>query len=274
MAAPNHLRRMLLRAILAAPLPAWSAAAAMLRDVPGQPLPAWQPGWLDIHHIATGRGNASFVQFPDGTSLLVDAGASLNGTDVSMATRAGTSRRAGKWIGRYVRRHLGRCGLDGLDPLLVTHLHPDHVGDVEETSPRSRRGPYRLSGVTDVAEQVTVRTLIDRGFPDYDFPSRFVAPFTDNYRACVTARMQNGLPVERFYVGSATQIAPRGTGPRRFRSVCATSPPTARCGRGRAMLPPMVSSAGQAAPHGLAHGEPVLGGDPHRVWAVQLLHRR
>ena len=65
-----------------------------------------------------------------------------------------------------------------------------------------------MSGVTDVAEQVTVRTLIDHVSPDYDFPSRFVAPFADNYRAYVTARMQNGLPVERFHVGSATQTAP------------------------------------------------------------------
>lgn len=217
MAAPNHLRCILLRAILAAaapvPVPARSAAAAMLRDVPGQPLAASQPGWLDIHHVAADRGNASFVQFPDGTSLLVDAGASLNGTDMLMATRPGTSRRAGEWIGRYVRRHLGRCGLEGLDYLLVTHLHPDHVGDVDGTSPRSRRGPYRLSGVTDVAEQVAVRTLIDRGFPDYDFPSRFVALFADNYRTYVTARMQNGLPAERFHVGGATQVAPRGYRP-------------------------------------------------------------
>jgi hypothetical protein len=34
-------------------------------------LPPWTPGQLDIHHIATGRGNATLVIMPDGTSLLL-----------------------------------------------------------------------------------------------------------------------------------------------------------------------------------------------------------
>src|SRR5215813_2628572 len=43
------------------------------------PLPAWTPGTLDIHQIATGRGNAALFVFPDGTTLLVDAGAAGDG---------------------------------------------------------------------------------------------------------------------------------------------------------------------------------------------------
>ena len=41
-------------------------------DPTGGPLPAWQEGELDIHHINTGRGEASFFIFPDGTNQLVD----------------------------------------------------------------------------------------------------------------------------------------------------------------------------------------------------------
>ncbi|RPI20839.1 MAG: hypothetical protein EHM61_26170, partial [Acidobacteria bacterium] len=37
------------------------------------PLPPWTEGTLDIHQINTGRGNAAFFVFPDGTTLLVDA---------------------------------------------------------------------------------------------------------------------------------------------------------------------------------------------------------
>ena len=37
-------------------------------------LPAWSQGNLDIHHISTGRGNATYFVFPDGTTLLIDAG--------------------------------------------------------------------------------------------------------------------------------------------------------------------------------------------------------
>ena len=40
----------------------------------GDSLPAWTPGTLDIHQIVTGRGNAAFMMFPDGTTLLLDAG--------------------------------------------------------------------------------------------------------------------------------------------------------------------------------------------------------
>src|SRR3982751_5189516 len=42
--------------------------------VVGRPLPAWQKGYLDLHHINTGRGNAAFYIFPDGTTMLLDAG--------------------------------------------------------------------------------------------------------------------------------------------------------------------------------------------------------
>ena len=35
------------------------------RDVIGQPLTPWSEGVLDIHHISTGKGNATFVIFPD-----------------------------------------------------------------------------------------------------------------------------------------------------------------------------------------------------------------
>ena len=43
--------------------------------VPGAPPHPGTPGTIDIHHIYTGRCNAAFVQFPDGTTLLIDAGA-------------------------------------------------------------------------------------------------------------------------------------------------------------------------------------------------------
>lgn len=219
MTAPNDKRRLLLGAIvpLAAGSAPWHALAAVKENPApervGEALAPWQPGWLDIHHIATGRGNATLVMLPDGTSMLVDAGASLNGLDVSVSPRPDASRRPGEWIGRYLRRHLGRAGLDGLDYLLATHLHPDHTGDVNASSPRAANGAYRLGGVTDVAELVRIDTLVDRGYPDYDFPTRFAAPFADNYRAFIAARRKAGQRVETFRVGTAGQFAGRGHRP-------------------------------------------------------------
>lgn len=252
MAAPNDLRRLLLGSLLplaagAAHLPALAAAGREAApERVGEALAPWQPGWLDIHHIATGRGNATFVMFPDGTSMLVDAGASLNDLDVSVATRPDASRRAGEWIGRYLRRHFGRAGLDGLDYLLATHLHPDHTGDVNGASPLAANGAYRLGGVTDVAELVRIDTVVDRGYPDYDYPTRFAAPFADNYRAFIAARSKAGERVETFRAGSAGQFAARGHRSTRasfeVRNIAASG--VVWTGQGeatRALFPPLAS---------------------------------
>ncbi len=65
---------------------------------PGDVLPAWTPGTLDIHQIVTGRGNAAFMMFPDGTTLLLDAGDS-GGTDADQ--RPDASRTPAHRYGRF-----------------------------------------------------------------------------------------------------------------------------------------------------------------------------
>jgi hypothetical protein len=188
---------------------------ATSNDSRASSLDPWQPGQLDIHHLAIGRGSATLVILPDGTSLLIDAGASANATDVSVATRPGPQRRAGEWIARYAQRHLKPTGGRGLDYLLVSHLHPDHLGDVASGLPQSRRGDYQLTGVMDVAEQLEIGTLIDRGFPDYRYPGAGIeqAPFAANYRAYVAARQAGGGAVQRFDAGTDRQFLPRGHRP-------------------------------------------------------------
>ena len=37
-------------------------------------LSPWREGYLDIHQISTGRGNATFMILPDGTTMMVDMG--------------------------------------------------------------------------------------------------------------------------------------------------------------------------------------------------------
>src|SRR5690348_12783669 len=135
-------------------------ASAIAYGQTGAPLAAWTPGTLDIHHISTGRGNASLFILPDGTTLLVDAGAAGDGIPQT-DPHPDASRTPGVWIARYLARH----GVPALDYTLITHFHVDHMG-----------------GLADVAEVIPIRTLIDRGWPDYSYP----APITDqtmaNYR--------------------------------------------------------------------------------------------
>ncbi|WP_394778646.1 ComEC/Rec2 family competence protein [Undibacterium sp.] len=259
-------RRRFMLGMLAAPLSAMGgitvgAANAAISGIPkagGQPgerLQPWTPGCMDIHHIATGRGNATFVLMPDGTSLLIDTGATADELDVSAAPRPSAERRPGEWIGRYVQRHLHDAGSQALDYMLVTHFHPDHTGDVTDNSPLSEHG-YRLSGITDVAAIVPIGTLVDRGFPAYDYPAAPKGRFADNYLAYVQARLKQGLRVERFRTGSAAQFVPRGrhavppAGAAVIRNLAANGDVWTGNGENtRAMFPPLASLAAADYPN-------------------------
>jgi hypothetical protein len=175
----------------------------------GSSLPPWQPGVLEIHHIDTGRGNASFVIGPDGTSLVLDAGEAHSPERTMAPARPDATRRAGEWIVRYVRRQLDRIGTTELDLMFLTHLHGDHVGEVAASSPQSSHGPYRLTGAADVAEAVPVRSLIDRGWPDYSYPAPPRDPTSLNYIALAKSLAAHGTKLEQAIAGSARQLALR-----------------------------------------------------------------
>ncbi len=173
----------------------------------GAPLAAWTPGTLDIHQISTGRGNAALLILPDGTTLLVDAGAVADGI-ADADPHPNGSRTSGDWIARYIRRHLP-AGITDLDYALITHFHGDHMGQVTASSPFDRTHSYRLTGITEVAETLSIHTLLDRGFPDYSYPAPLADESAANYRRFIEARRGSGMTVERFRPGSAAQITLR-----------------------------------------------------------------
>ncbi len=172
-------------------------------------LPVWSPGCLDIHHIATGRGSCAFLVLPDGTTMLIDAG------DVSrephleeflVAPRPDASMRPGQWAARYIQRHLP-AGNKGIDYFVLTHLHNDHMGSSTPTKPMSKYGGYRLSGITDIAEVMPVRRILDRAYPTYDYPTPLADVHQRNYIAFVKSAVERGTVAERFKPGRAGQIA-------------------------------------------------------------------
>jgi beta-lactamase superfamily II metal-dependent hydrolase len=199
----------------------------------------WSRGSLEIHHISAGRGNATLCVFPDGTTLLFDAGAVRGNPALLAALRPDGSRRPGEWIGRYVQRRLAEAGTAALDVALLTHFHPDHMGDIAGDSPRSRFGAYRLSGITDVAELVPIRRMIDRGYPSYDYPAARQDVTLDNYRSFVASGAGRGMRAERFAAGSSRQLhlehAPSGFPSFAVRNVAANG--EVWSGRGDAATP-------------------------------------
>jgi beta-lactamase superfamily II metal-dependent hydrolase len=167
----------------------------------------WQHGFLDIHHISTGRGNSVLIICPDGTSILIDAGA-VKGPAEAMATaRPNSTRRPGEWIGRYAHYHLRTSPRQELDYAVLTHFHGDHIGDVTSDCPAAPAGDYRLTGISDVAEIIPIGKIIDRGFPNYNYPAPSPDDTVTNYVRFVRSREKRGAKTEKFVVGSARQIA-------------------------------------------------------------------
>lgn len=182
-------RRTLLKSIVSLSLASMAPAGAfaLLTDPElHAPLPARVDGELDIHHIDTGRGNCALVVGPDGTSMMIDAGTADVKAETSGEPRPDGSRRPGEWMGRYALRHVPS---GKLEYLVVTHLHADHMG-----------------GVPDVDALVPIKTVIDRGFPDYGQAQPPVSPYTDTYLNYLKARRAQGRAVEKAMVGSDQQI--------------------------------------------------------------------
>lgn len=174
-------------------------------------LPDWQEGYLDIHHIATGLGDVTFIIFPDGTTMLVDAGDRGNDVNNGTPPLPSNSKSAGEWIADYIKHFSDNGHISSkLDYVLITHFHGDHIGNTN-TAIKGSNG-YNLSGITMVGEHIPIGTLIDRGWPDYSFPSRSTTEssaggFWNDYYAFINYIKDNkGATIEKFSVGSNSQI--------------------------------------------------------------------
>jgi len=170
----------------------------------GEVFPAWSPGTLDIHHISTGRGNSTLFILPDGTSLLVDAGTLGRITVRHAPPRPDDSRTPGDWIARYIGHMLSK---PRLDYAMLTHFHGDHMGQVTSTTAAGKSGKYLLTGITEVGDRIPIRKMLDRGWPDYDYPEPLEDASMKNYRAFLDYQIaREEMRVERFQPGRKDQI--------------------------------------------------------------------
>lgn len=89
------------------------AGDAHLREPP--------PGVLELHAIPVGQGDATWLRFPDGTTMLIDAG----------GQGFGTSKTGGRYVMPYLRAH----GHTRVDILVASHGDADHIAGVVELLP-------------------------------------------------------------------------------------------------------------------------------------------
>ena len=182
-----------------------AAATTCLAQPPGEPLPPWTPGTLDIHQINTGRGNAAFLVFPDGTTMLLDAGDGGNVPPRGTPPKPDASRTPGEWIARYIRHMMPDTAIDyGY----LTHFHSDHMGFPVAATKSASYGAYKLTGITEVGDAIPIKLMLDRGWPDYSYPAPLNADAgVTNYRKFLDwQRTHNAMQVERFKPGRNDQI--------------------------------------------------------------------
>lgn len=73
-----------------------------------QEAPAVNTGELKVHFIDVGQGDSQFIEFPNGQTMLIDAGTASSATAVVT--------------------YIGGLGYATIDYLVATHPHEDHIG--------------------------------------------------------------------------------------------------------------------------------------------------
>ena len=121
-------------------------------------LPPWKEGYLDIHHIHAGVNVATFMIFPDGTTMLIDCGdldvpkfnkkygkETATSPKLSVASPyPNASKTTGQWVTDYiyhfwpdnVKNNLRKV----IDILMITHFHQDHIGSIFSSDEKQKKG--------------------------------------------------------------------------------------------------------------------------------------
>ncbi|WP_299549807.1 hypothetical protein [Seonamhaeicola sp.] len=161
-------------------------------------LEPWQEGYFDLHHISTGRGDASFFVFPDGTTMLFDAGdLDKQAFEAQVAPlkasnpKPDTTFTAAQCISRYVKKVMPKSKQPVIDYAVVSHFHGDHY-----------------KSLVSLGKGIKINKLIDRNFPGYDFPLDLKKYLSEdetfqNYLAFIDS---SKVQVEALIVGSNSQI--------------------------------------------------------------------
>lgn len=168
----------------------------------GSVLPAWEKGYMDIHHVNTGCGECAYIIFPDGTTMLIDAGENKANNPRHVSQKPNDSKASGEWIVDYIRNMMPAPN-QGLDYALITHFHSDHMGGVLKV--KNESGRYYNTGMITVAENIRIGVLVDRGFPDYNFLVNKEDKIVKNYFNFLHFTKRK-MRVERFKPGMDNQF--------------------------------------------------------------------
>lgn len=185
-------------------------------------LAPWTRGIFDIHHISTGRGNATYMVFPDGTTMLFDAGEI---SDTHPRTRSDRnsrlypdgSRQAYEWLAQYITA-FSPFEKPQIDYGVISHFHDDHFGEWDSQKKKSVQGNYVLTGFTGVGDIVPIKKMTDRGHVTpinlcseafqkrYDKDEYHIVQTLNNYFSFLDVQNKNGMSYDSIVVGANDQF--------------------------------------------------------------------
>ena len=190
----------------------------------GDELTPWVEGCFDIHFVNTQMGECTFLIFPDGTQMLIDAAGSLLETRGGSAPNEGIRKRwdptkdssfnCNRFIENYLRKCMKWTGNECIDYALVTHLHNDHYGS-HLGLPASPNSPtFVQQSMVYIMDNFKIGKLMDRAYPDYNYPFDMRKVYSDNdessvrnwIRAVEWHAANKGLNVEKVKAGSGNQV--------------------------------------------------------------------
>ena len=183
----------------------------------------WRQGYLDIHHINTGRGVCTFFVLPDGSTMMVDAGDMDDKNYYAPDSKKwpltvtpsypDSSKNSGEWIVDYIKQVYPQASV--IDYALITHYHSDHMGVIKSTTKKSTKGSYKLTGITQVGDLIPIKTLIDRNYPSNDYPVNLKEFYKEepsiflNLQQFIAEHKKYGMKAESLKAGSVNQIVLR-----------------------------------------------------------------
>jgi len=201
----------------------------------GQVLPAWQEGYLDIHSINGGRGEAFYYIFPDGTTMLCDAAGAppmekytYDGSSQGVPSKPSVNVNSGAVIVDYIKHFAPSVANGRLDYFMTSHYHGDHIGAWRADYAKFGWTPYNkegekvsavnlddggflLNGIAEVGLSIPIDKVLDRG----DWSSRPSADYYDSggqarYKLYVNyldyAARKQGTVRETLKIGHTDQI--------------------------------------------------------------------
>jgi len=110
---------------------------------------------LRLTFLSVGQGDASLIQFPDGSTMLIDGGGYLRETGLDFGDR-------------YLVPALHALGVKRIDRLVLTHPHPDHLGGLPAVAEQFQVGEFWQGTWTVEADGDADRlqsALLRRGVP-------------------------------------------------------------------------------------------------------------